>query len=195
MKKIPELNLDLSRLKVGDVILVHTYFKPFQPVSWLAWFIRFFQRNYWNHAAIIDITDNGSVLIVQALAKGIEASFFKDHIIGKEIQILRLNSDYSDNPLFIESVRNRIIKGIGVKYDYAGCLIFQLFHQIGEMINPDSNLWLGKKGSKAANRFYCSEFVAWCLDLPNWWLLAPDDLNRSHEFKEIFLGKVISINL
>jgi hypothetical protein len=190
MKKLKKITLNFCEIQTGDIVLFHTKFNPIQPISWLAAFIRFFERNYWNHAAIVYKTDLNTLFLVEALAGGVAIDYLSGRVFEQDIKILRLKSEFLQNPYYKNCIADRIHKGIGTRYDFSGCLIFQLFKQCGEVLSPDLKLWFGRKGSRAANRFYCSEFVAWCLDLPKWWELAPDDVDKSKLLKTIIVGNV-----
>lgn len=190
MVPLPYKYLDIENLQTGDIILFHTCFKLFQPVTWLAALIRFFENNYWNHVGIIVVSSPDKYLIYEALAKGVEKSELFDNLRMKEIKIKRLNSLTFLKPYNAQIIADKCNAAEGLKYDYSSCFFFQLIRQMGEKINPELDIWIGRKNKMAAKRFYCSELAAWCLNLNRWYKYAPDDLDNSTQFHDIFIGKV-----
>lgn len=55
------------------------------------------------------------------------------------------------------------------KYDFASLLWYHPRYLL-------TGKWKGKKKDEAANKFYCSEFVAYCWSVPEWWTMHPQAL-------------------
>ena len=190
MKNLPPVPLDLNYILNGDVVLFHTKFELLKPITWLSALIRLFTNDYYNHAGIIWLGDDNLFYIVESLAKGVEKSPLVQSLFMQDCKILRLKNGNPYSVGYEMKLRVRIKSAIGIKYDYSSLFLFQLIKQFGEAISPEIDLWLGQKNSKASKRFYCSEFVAWCLRLPKWYELAPDDLDKSPHLQAYYEGNV-----
>jgi len=69
-----------------------------------------------------------------------------------------------------KEIKVKILDEIGTKkYDYASLLYYYPRYII-------TGKWKGKKLRTASDKFYCSEFVAYCLDFDYWYRTSPQDL-------------------
>lgn len=189
MKKIKFDKISIGNLQTGDVILFHTPFNLLSPGTWLPVFIRFFQRNRFNHAALFLRHANLSCSIIEAKGKGVLLSDAFQSLYNADIAILRhysfADSDYADFNSCYEKAMSLLL----IKYDFAGCLFHQLVKQVADIIDDDINFWIGPKNKNAARRFYCSELVAFILNLQYWYSLSPADLYNNKNLFLIFQGK------
>ena len=194
--------LDLTKLQVGDIILVHTPFNLWQPLTWLSWLIRFFTKDYYNHAAIVGYSNSPIVIPinpfypsmytdVQSVESGVISDPLSTQISGCDIKIRRYDKLMSPTNDQLNQLVTRINSFRGIPYDIPGCLIFQLIKQLGNDVFPGSDIWLEQHQKDGAKRFYCSELVACCLKLPNWWELSPADLDVHINLSTIYEGIVI----
>ena len=168
-------------LQAGDVILFHTALS-FAPVSWLAWGIRKVTKSYWNHAALV-LEIEGRIFIAEAFGGGVRlrpASYFLDRRRNK-IKVLR--------PTYTHLVRAKVkaMDKLGCKYDFGA-----LFQHLWKAIRGK---WTGHTGDFAAGKMVCSEYVAYCLGLTEWWTWTAADLDSESEFLNCFDESKTSLNL
>jgi hypothetical protein len=187
-KKKTELNI--GSLQPGDIIFFHSPFRVLKPLSWLSFFIRFFQQCYWNHCGIVGFDSMKKLTLIEATEKGVVENNLKKSLFGCNILIKRKITVNQSFHYQYNLAANRAHACLRTPYDFASCLIFQLIKQSSEILLPSSIVWLGRSGSAAAKRFYCSELVAFCWELPCWWLIAPDDLEHNSSFETIYSGIV-----
>lgn len=180
-----------NRLQVGDVILVHNRFRLLHPLTWLSALIRFFCKNPYNHCGIITLNDFGNLAVNQSLASGVNHSSFQSCFKGEKIKILRYKHIKELYKKFDYQIHKRFNSKIGTPYDYFGCLLHQMVKQSFEMLDLPVKVWIGLHGEKAAKRFYCSEYVAWCLCNPDWWQVSPDDIDKDTDMEIVWKGKII----
>lgn len=57
------------------------------------------------------------------------------------------------------------------KYDKWSLLFYQPLYLL-------TGKWRGKKNEAADDKLYCSEFVAWLYEFPNWWAMSPEDVYK-----------------
>lgn len=172
--------------ELGKIYLVHRH-SPFvwhKLIRYVSWAIRIFTKSYYSHTTLcfewysekyIFESDGGIVRCMRY------DSWCKDAIVCIEnIDLLESNKKH----LFLVAL-NQLGKG----YDNKGTLIDQLIFQV-------SGRWTGHTGSYAKDKFYCSEYVAYCLNEvlgthPNWYKTSPADLYNEKRFKTVFTGKAI----
>ena len=161
------------------------------PMRYMSAAIRFFTRSYYNHTALLEEYEDGSRKIVEMNANGINRHDYDEWAQDYLIEVHR--------PMFdVEHGKAQTIIDLCVelklKYDYRGTLWYQMVWSIGKAINRwfGTNIkWMGyTSAGKAAQRFYCSEFVGWVFNKLNsvlfaeWWRLAPDEIKE--QAKDIF---------
>lgn len=166
--------MEITDYKAGDLVFFRDTLKWSNPMSWLATLIRFFAKVKYNHVGVIT-TDNGELFINEAVGKGIVKRSLSSRITNRKI-LVRRKISYVDEIAFSTIANSQI----GKKYDYAGLLWFQLWYQLFKE-------WLGYKSpEKAANRFYCYEYAAWCHEYKDWQMVNPTDFISSNKFKTIY---------
>lgn len=182
--------LKISDLNVGDVILEHTKFNPKEDkVSILSALIRYFTKNYWNHAKYI-VESKNRLRVQEALAQGIVERDLEDALLGRDILIMRtvtpLTKVQKSN---FSSLAERLV---GVKYDYLGTLFFQLIKQL-------TGKWYGTRDLSFNKAKYCSEApmflyynVTGIIKKP--WGYSPADIRKESYFKPIWAGIVKRID-
>ncbi len=159
-------------VRPGDVILYHTALS-FAPVSWLAWGIRKVTKSNWNHAALV-LEIEGRTFIAEAFGGGVRlrpASYFLDRQRNR-IKVLR--PVYSN----LLNAKAKALDKLGCKYDFLAVL-----QHLWKAIRGK---WTGHTGDSAAGRMVCSEYVAYCLGLTEWWTWTAADLDRYTFFKRVF---------
>jgi hypothetical protein len=193
MNKIIEqpIIVDLSNIKVGDIILFHTDFNRHNLMSLLSVAIDGFTHDDYSHASIVSQDDKGNLTLCQMLINGCNSDLLSTQIINENIKIIRYKVL---DPLFDDekaTLVKRINSKIGIKYDFVGLLIDQPILQLTEDIDPNSEIWLGRKDSVSCE---CSTYTAWCLEYPNWWDCTPANFDKAIDFfTTISQGHVIKI--
>lgn len=150
-------------IKQIQILSLHSPFNWKKPKRYLCYLIRYVTNSYWNHSAIY-------------IEDGIDKYVIESDIGGV---VMIPYSNYQKNGIIKLSEKiypvewTRISKHIGVaKYDYRNLLVHQTLKEIfGIFLPPKSK---GRKGEK----FTCSEFVAYVLDLPQPWTYTPKQISE-----------------
>ena len=165
--------LTTKQLKHGDVL--HCW-----SGSWLSRTIRRVTGGGISHTAIV-IKLNGTVVIADAQANGVNLRSLQEwqKKYNYEYTIHRRLDRSAE---WLNSIDNRVMQKIGVTpYDFAG-LIHQLVYNV-------CGWWVGRRKEKAEARMYCSEFIAWVLQIDRYWKLSPaqlyEVLENSNEYELI----------
>lgn len=157
--------------KTGDLVFFRDSLS-WNPMSWLATLIRFFARVKYNHVGIV-VFDSGDFCIVEAIGRGIVKRSLTDRLKGRKVKIRRQKQP-------IPTINGRALSMVGTEYDFAGLLWYQLIFQV-------SGEWVGYKSpEKAARKFYCYEFAAWCVGWSQWWMVNPKEFLNSDLFTDIY---------
>lgn len=145
-----------------QILSLHSPFDWRKPKRYLCYLIRFITRSYWNHSAIF-LVRNGEQYVIESDIGGVTMIPFKNY---QRNGIIKL----SDTTFTVDW--ERIEKHIGVaKYDYRNLLLHQTLKELfGIFITPKQ----GRKGEK----FTCSEFVAYVLDLLYPWTYTPKQISE-----------------
>lgn len=101
---------------------------------------------------------------------------------GNEIEVKVLTFDYYYSKHIITIAKQQL----GKNYDLKGTALDQLIYQV-------FGVWKGYTGVKAEDKFYCSEYVEYCINkvlgiFPNWFLGSPAHLYKSKYLKTIYKG-------
>lgn len=149
-------------MKEVRLLSLHSPFDWRRPKRYLCFLIRFVTQSYWNHSAVF-LEFAGTDYVVEADINGVVIIPFENY---KRHGIIKL----SDNTFTVDY--SRIEKKIGVaQYDFRNLIIHQTLKEVfGIFITPKQ----GRKGE----RFTCSEFVAYVLDLPEPWTYTPRQISE-----------------
>ena len=149
-------------MKEVRLLSLHSPFDWRKPKRYLCFLIRFITRSYWNHSAIL-VNNDGVDEVVEVDTKGVVKVPFEKY---KRHGIIKLSENTYQVPW------ERISKHIGVaKYDFRNLIFHQTLKEVfGIFITPKQ----GRKGE----RFTCSEFVAYVLDLPEPWTYTPRQISE-----------------
>ena len=167
--------LDTNLLKTGDIILQNTCFSLTNPVTWFSWIIRKVTRSQRNHSSDILIIDE-QIYVIESLWAGIvirkRSQFNKDNKLIKQVRMKGFEQKFDQNKYKIKALMQ-----LDKKYDFIG--VVRLFLRIcfGWRNNPAK--------AESEKKFWCSEFNAWCKDLPHWQTWLPKDFNTSDLFYDI----------
>lgn len=121
--------------------------------------IRLVTKCYYNHVAIVY---RGYVF--EANSKGFEPSYSVEEYIkriGVDIEVALLEPKVL--PL---GAKERLKEIIGKGYDFWSLLWFQVILAV-------TGKWLGHTQKFAKEKVYCSEAIAYILDLFQWWIYTP----------------------
>lgn len=99
-----------------------------------------------------------------------------------EVLIQKIDLTIENKNKLTNILENQLGKGYDFKSTIIDQLIFQLYGK-----------WTGHTGNYAINKFYCSEFIAYCLNevtgnYPNWWKISPKDLFNEERYNSIYKG-------
>ena len=124
-----------------------------------------FTKSRFSHTAIV-VECWGQLYIVDAQRNGVNPRPIEEWIkeFGYSYTISR--------PLIIgfdkkEFSLKAFSKVGSTKYDLASLLWYHPRYIL-------TGKWKGKPEQKAQGRMYCSEYVAWVFNMPNWWKLSPE---------------------
>lgn len=162
-------------------LIVHTPLNWKRPITFLAWGIRKFAKTYYNHASFL-ITIDKQQFIVESDMYGVVLTPFKDWIREQRVTVYKVPKVY----------RQKAMSKVGnTDYDYASLLFYQL-------INTITGKYYGYTDErKAAEKFYCYEFLAWVLRIPKWYKILPNDFkkwaddNLKLEFEDIDVKELL----
>jgi len=149
-------------MKEVRLLSLHSPFDWRKPKRYLCFLIRFITRSYWNHSAIL-VNNDGVDEVVEADMNGVVKVPFEKY---KRHGTIKLSENTYQVPW------ERISKHIGVaKYDFRNLFFHQALKEIfGIFITP--------KQGRAGEKFTCSEFVAYVLDLPEPWTYTPKQISE-----------------
>ena len=152
-----------KQLKAGDVL--HC-----TGSSFLAKAIQIFSRSRINHSAVI-LSFWGVLFVMDAQARGVNPMKLSDWMKKHKYDFIISRPVAESFDLVKFSKRCMSRSGI-TPYDYPSLFFFQLRYQL-------TGKWKGKTEVQAEKRMYCSEFVAWAYELPEWWKLSPEDVFKA----------------
>lgn len=164
----------------GNLIFVKTKFKWWNPFTWLPLIIRIVAKIEYNHVGVI-IENYGYACIYEATQNGITVSRIAKYMNRSKYEIA------VKQPIFLKSESYDLIIGkkacsnLGVKYDYFGLFVTQLFLNLFQVfIFPKS---------RPEQKFYCYEFAAYCVGWQNLEKVEPKEFENTEEFETIFTMK------
>ena len=171
--------LDLSKLKTGDVVLLYTEAKLFKPSSWVAPLIRKIAKCDYNHAGII-ISNWNKPFLNEAIGEGIIGRPVMYQLNHHKVKILRSKNHSPKSYDEEKDFANRANEKLGTKYDFISLLLFLVLYQL-------TTLWIGRKREKVSKKMYCYEYVAYCFPklFLEFWKILPNDF-LTEEFEEIY---------
>jgi hypothetical protein len=143
------------------------------PASWLSVLVRFFTGCRYNHAFIL-YEINYVPCVIEATIEGVIITPLEEwkQKYPHEVKLIELK-DYTFDA-------GKLISSLGKDYDFASLIRYQFKHQIQRWFGIKK--WTGKTGEIAANKLYCSELVAYCYNVPEWWRFTTADLlELNHE--------------
>jgi hypothetical protein len=166
-------------VKSGDSVLFRNEFIWDEPMTYLSAAVRFFTKCFYNHCAII-IKDWDIPFINESNAKGVITRPMQEHIERTKTKIIILR------PKFAFDEKEFCIRAnslLGTKYGFSDLLFYQLLYRV-------TGIWKGRTEQAAINDgMVCSEYVAWCYNLPNWWLYSSGELLNSGLFDIVYQEK------
>jgi len=152
--------------------------------------IRFVTGGKKSHTALAikagDINDpNSPIFIIDSQRNGVNLKTIEnwEKKYNYTYQIHRKQFSSKDAQLdYNKHIQKRMLSKMGITGYYFMGLIWQVWYNL-------TGRWRGKTEKKAEKRMYCSEFVAWVLEIPEWWTYHPqklfDYLNSLVDYKLI----------
>jgi hypothetical protein len=162
-------------LRSGDVVLFRNEFVWRHPKTWISAAVRFFTKCYYNHCGII-IFDWNMPMINEATGKGVIARPLKEYLERNKTKIIILR--FSPMPPE-RAIAMRANAKLGTKYDVGSLVIHQLIYRT-------LGIWIGRTEEQAEKKMVCSEYVAWCFRLNNWWLYSSAEIFNDNRFTKIY---------
>jgi hypothetical protein len=151
-----------------QIVLVHSPLNWKRPLSLVGFLIRKITKTYWNHASFLTYAPGGQKFILESDINGVVAIPFKDW--AKEQTIAIYDFDYGQAEI------NKAWGKVGVtKYDFASLLWFGLVRSL-------TGKYYGfTVERKAAKKFYCYEYLAWVMGMPNYYNILPNEFIKQIE--------------
>jgi hypothetical protein len=175
--------------KTGDIGFVRTEYKWYDYRTWLAPFIRFFDKVYFNHVFII-VEDKGIFYRYESTERGIEKNLLIEKTLKEDNIVLFVRPTFEVTKKNMQEMSNLCEKFKGTPYDWNGTLVHQLIYQ-------STGKWIGKKDDTSQNKLYCSEFVILVMhyvfgkeQFKNAYKTSPGTILEMNCFIEYFRGKL-----
>lgn len=160
--------MEAKDLRTGDIINCYLPFTIRKPRRIISSLIRLVSMQQYSHTAVV-VKISGETFVVDSdVGKGVRLMVWDDWVdwcFKANITINRRRVvDY-------DAFCKRVLPKVGkAKYDVLGTLFYQTIYRI-------TGKWKGYTNErKAAKRFYCSEFVGWAHEIPEWYKLSPGDI-------------------
>jgi len=152
---------DKTLLRNGDILLC-------QSNGWLGKTIKAFTKSRYNHAAMV-LEVSGVLMVIDSQRKGTNLQTFENWV-KKYAYNYHVARYLFGNAPWGKRIRARAFSKTGAtSYDFSSLIFWQPWYLI-------TGKWRGRKAAKAAKRMYCSEYVAWNHELPDWWAMSPQGL-------------------
>lgn len=196
MKKFETLELDVSKLRTGDLVLMRYGYMP-NAIA-IRGFINMKQtpdkRCPFNHVALV-VMVHGKPYIFEAVGGGTDKpTSALTRLDCKKIAVRR--PEFGFRSEFFEKIATEY-SARGTKYDYKGTFVEQaIFQSLG--------LFATKSEEEGDEKLYCSEYYARVINrlIPEmyngengeipYYMVDPQDLYIDDRYKTIFEGKAIT---
>lgn len=133
--------------------------------------IRRFTKSRFSHTAIC-IRLDGRLYIADSQNDGTHLRPFDQWQKKYKYKFICHKLNTSVRELHLQYIRDKIISNIGTKgYDFKALLWDHPRYIV-------TGKWKGRKGGRAIEKFYCSEFVAYVSGFSNFHKLSPQDLYK-----------------
>lgn len=135
--------------------------------------IRWATKTEYHHVGILNMY-KGKLTVFEAVFKGfLPTQSWEDYLKeeGKDYDIMVFNKP-NDAP---ENWSERLFNISGCPYDFGSLIVVQLLYQITRKLFG-KGIWVGKKGTKALHKIYCTEAIAYIYMFDKWWKYAPNHL-------------------
>lgn len=160
--------MNLDKIQTGDV--AHCRGRSF-----LAKSILFMTRGEFSHSAIFYKKADGKLFVIDAQKDGFQMRSYENWVkdYGYTFKVTRSHRDR-------HKIEERIEDLLGTTpYDFESLILRQPVKIIREHLNKirknDKEPWKNR-GEREHERMYCSEAVAYCLNIPTSYQLSPQEL-------------------
>lgn len=148
------------KLKDGDILICSGN-------GFIPRIIKKVTKSTYSHSAIVAIV-RGKLGVIEAQANGInwkpfdawQEKYGYDFIVYRKRNYTKIEIDFMLDKAFSKAGHTG--------YDFFSFVIRQPFKLI-------TGKFKYRGEYREVKRMICSEFVAWCYDMPNWWKMTPDD--------------------
>ncbi len=169
MKNKEEFSIDAFQVQDGDVLHCSSN-------GIIGRAIKKFTKSKLNHTAlVIQIWDK--LFVIDAQANGVNLKTFEDWV-----KVYKYKYKVSRPKVWNKEMKIKAISKVGITgYDFASLLVYQPLYLL-------TGKWYGKK-KHADSKMYCSEYVSWVFNLPEWYANSPQDVYdkmvASNDFTEV----------
>jgi hypothetical protein len=166
------MNLPKEKLQNGDILCCTSY-------GWLGKQIKRFTKSTTNHTALV-IKVSNVLMVIDSQKHGTNPKTFENWLAeyGYDYKVFRYRYH---NVNWGKAIRGRALAKSGVTgYDFKSLLLWQPLYLI-------TGKWHGRSKEEAEKRMYCSEFVAWVHELPNWWTMSPECVKKFCENSNFYV--------
>jgi hypothetical protein len=165
-------------IQSGDIILFRNEFVWSRPRTYLSTAIRGFTKCYYNHSGII-VNDWDTLMINESLIEGVISRPLEQHIERSKTKILVRRPKV---PLVEKDFCSRANSKLGIPYGFKDLLLNEPLYRI-------FGIWLGHTSEHAEKAMVCTQYIAWCHKLENWWLYSDRELLESDYFVTTYQEK------
>jgi len=155
----------IQNLETGDIL--HCYKDAF-----IANHIKAFTKSKYNHTATV-LEIYGRLYVIDSQKDGTNirplTDWLKKYKYSFDVTKAHFNKRKKE-----EYSRKALSKAGVTKYDYVSLLLWQPIYIV-------TGKWHGKKEESAQKKMYCSEYIGWLHDVPNYWEKSPQDIFRFFE--------------
>lgn len=139
--------------------------------------IRKFTKSRINHTALV-IEVWGELFIIDSQKDGTNPRPFQEWVTKYDYKY-KIHRPI----VFSNKEKYRAVSKWGhTPYDFVSLFIWQPIYIL-------TGKWHGRKEPNADSKMYCSEYVSWVFELPNWWKLSPqaafEEMIKSGKFELI----------
>lgn len=129
--------------------------------------IRLFTKSKYSHTAVV-VETWGALYVVDAQRNGVNPRPLKEWLeeYSYKIEVSRPSEFFFP----IKELSIKAFSKVGfTEYDLASLFFYQPVYLF-------TGKWKGRDHADAEGRMYCSEFVAWLFEMPNYWIMTPKDV-------------------
>jgi len=157
-----------------DILMCHNS-------SWISKTIRLVTKSRVSHNALA-IRIEKELFIIDAQRRGVNVTSFNQWHKKYKYNFYIYRPINFSPPLEKERIYQKAIESIGIKkYDFISLLIWQPIYLL-------TGVWNRTNQKRQKNRFYCSEFIAYCFEIPDGYKMSPEMLKEYLKINTDFIS-------